>query len=287
MIGYPASKEPGRNNLASWFSNFVSWQGATNAHSLSSVIEERRSQGAKWQTKWVSYFYPAPKQAILKIFWVLTILQMTIAAQPQSSQPLGDQESRAVLLNIEKSMRQVHSLACRFTQEKHLQIFADVLQMQGWCYINKPDQIRWEYFSPLRKAIILNKSDLKIFKPDVSGNKYQRTGQEKQYMQIVYRYIMKFFCGKFSSQDDNFYIIINRKSSGGYFLILRSRGKFQKIISRIVLQIPENYQGINSVAIHEPEGDYTLIKLHSFVINPKFKQGLFNGKMLESWQSGF
>ena len=54
-------KEPERNNLVSWFSNFVSWQGATNAHSLSSVIEERRGQGAKGQTKWVSYFLPAPK----------------------------------------------------------------------------------------------------------------------------------------------------------------------------------------------------------------------------------
>ena len=27
---------------------------------LVSVIEERRSQGAKGQTKWVSYFLPAP-----------------------------------------------------------------------------------------------------------------------------------------------------------------------------------------------------------------------------------
>ena len=54
--------EAARNKLASWFSNFVSWQGATNAHSLSSVIEERRSQGAKGQTKWVSYFLPTPKR---------------------------------------------------------------------------------------------------------------------------------------------------------------------------------------------------------------------------------
>ena len=54
------NKEPARNKLVSWFSNFVSWQGATNAHSLSSVIEERRRQGAKGQTKWVSYFLPAP-----------------------------------------------------------------------------------------------------------------------------------------------------------------------------------------------------------------------------------
>ena len=56
------AKEPAINNLVSWFSNFVSWQGATNAHSLSSVIEERRSQGAKGQTKWVSYLLPAPKE---------------------------------------------------------------------------------------------------------------------------------------------------------------------------------------------------------------------------------
>ena len=54
-------KEPARNKLVSWFSNFVSWQGATNAHSLSSVIEERRRQGAKGQIKWGNYFLPAPK----------------------------------------------------------------------------------------------------------------------------------------------------------------------------------------------------------------------------------
>ena len=61
-----SAKEPTRNKLVSWFSNFVSWQGATNAHSLSSVIEERRSQGAKGQTKWVSYFLPAPKRILAK-----------------------------------------------------------------------------------------------------------------------------------------------------------------------------------------------------------------------------
>ena len=59
-VSYFLPKEPARNKLVSWFSNFVSWQGATNAHSLSSVIEERRRQGAKGQTKWVSYFLPAP-----------------------------------------------------------------------------------------------------------------------------------------------------------------------------------------------------------------------------------
>ena len=59
--GQTISKELERNKLVSWFSNFVSWQGATNAHSLSSVIEERRRQGAKGQTKWVIYFFPAPK----------------------------------------------------------------------------------------------------------------------------------------------------------------------------------------------------------------------------------
>ena len=61
MPDWIEGKEAARNKLVSWFSNFVSWQGATNAHSLSSVIEERRRQGAKGQTKWVSYFLPPPK----------------------------------------------------------------------------------------------------------------------------------------------------------------------------------------------------------------------------------
>ena len=50
QIYYNVAKEPEKNKLVSWFSNFDSWQGATNAHSLSSVIEERRRQGAKGQT---------------------------------------------------------------------------------------------------------------------------------------------------------------------------------------------------------------------------------------------
>ena len=50
-------QELARNKLVSWFSNFVSWQGATNAHSLSSVIEERRRQGAKGQTMGKLFFF--------------------------------------------------------------------------------------------------------------------------------------------------------------------------------------------------------------------------------------
>ena len=66
-------KEPARNKLVSWFSNFVSWQGATNAHRLSSVIEERCGQGAKGQAKWVSYFLPAPKHYPLYLLALLAI----------------------------------------------------------------------------------------------------------------------------------------------------------------------------------------------------------------------
>ena len=33
------AKATGLNNLVSWFSNFVFWQGATNAHSLRSRQE--------------------------------------------------------------------------------------------------------------------------------------------------------------------------------------------------------------------------------------------------------
>ena len=55
------NKEPEGKKSASCFSNSVSRQGTTNAHSLSSVIEERRSQEAKGQSKWVIYFFPAPK----------------------------------------------------------------------------------------------------------------------------------------------------------------------------------------------------------------------------------
>ena len=67
------SKEAARNKLVSWFSNFVSWQGATNAHSLSSVIEERRSQGAKGKL-WVSYFLPPPKDKRPALAWICGML---------------------------------------------------------------------------------------------------------------------------------------------------------------------------------------------------------------------
>ena len=68
--------EPEKNNLASWFSNFVSWQGTTNAHILSSVIEERRRQRAKRQTKWVSYFFPAP---MLRV-WLISAISCLLTS---------------------------------------------------------------------------------------------------------------------------------------------------------------------------------------------------------------
>ena len=101
-------KEPARNNLVSWFSNFVSWQGATNAHSLSSVIEERRRQGAKGQTKGVSYFLPAPKD-----LFTLSIISVALAGFMLFF-PKTSPASRCVIhsLRVPLNQAQPHQLQC-------------------------------------------------------------------------------------------------------------------------------------------------------------------------------
>ena len=67
------NKEPARNKLVSWFSNFVSRQGVKNAHSFSSAIEKRRRQEAKGQSKWVNFFFPAPKKTKLPALMIVIV----------------------------------------------------------------------------------------------------------------------------------------------------------------------------------------------------------------------
>ena len=97
-------------------------------------------------------------------------------------------EAKKFMAQLRQEMEKVKSVAFCFRQEKHLVLFEDILHLAGWCYVEKPYKIRWEYVSPMRKKILLNNDKIKVYK-DLK----EIPTDENQGLQMVYKYILAFF----------------------------------------------------------------------------------------------
>jgi outer membrane lipoprotein carrier protein len=200
---------------------------------------------------------------------------------------VDEAEATALLETLRKNMSHMVTLACRFRQEKHLEMFEDVIRFEGWCYLHKPNQIRWEYSEPLKKIIVLKQDKIAVYKVVSPESKKEIATQEHEYLKTVYGYIMAFFQGNFVVHDKNFQFSVEKSKKGEYFLLLKGQHKLQKFIARIVMKIATNHKEIQEVFIYEPGGDYTYIHFHSFVVNPQFVSDLFLGKLIGNFADGF
>ena len=221
----------------------------------------------------------------ITIIILLLIAGFLVNAQ-EPYQELTKQETRQFLQTVERNLASIRTLACRFRQVKHLQLFADAMKMKGCCYIEKPDGIRWEYFAPLRKTIILQNRSLHVFKTADSRQAEKVNVGNSQYLKTVYGQIILFFQGRFQTETSQFTLSVGRGHED-YLLRCIPQQELQKFVKRIEIKIAANHRDITAVIIYEPRGDHTVIHFYSFVYNPVFHARLFRQKTLGKFEEGF
>ena len=193
-------------------------------------------------------------------------------------------EAKKFMAQMRQEMEKVKSVAFCFRQEKHLVLFEDILHLRGWCYVEKPDKIRWEYVAPIRKNIVLCSDEVKVYK-----GLEEIHSDENQGLQLVYRYILDFFSGKFETEHSPFIGTLkkNDQEPDIYWLELKSQEKLAKFVDHLEMKISKKSCQLVQFFLFEPNGDYTVIEVESYIPNPRLALDLFGKKVIEHFQDGF
>lgn len=174
---------------------------------------------------------------------------------------------------IQKEAAKITSINTRFTQSKHMKILAKPLVSQGRFYFQAPDSVRWEYTSPVKSILFMNRGGIKRYTLGSRGLVEDAAGS-LQSMQVVLQEISQWSRGRFT---ENEYFSATLKGGKEPKIILAPKEKgMAKMISRIVISLSSERPGVlESVAVFEGEGNYTLFAFTDVVINAPLDESLF------------
>jgi outer membrane lipoprotein carrier protein len=175
--------------------------------------------------------------------------------------------------SIQQESAKIKSLKAQFTQSKHMKILARPLVSKGRFYFQAPDSVRWEYVSPVKSILLMNRDGIRRYTQGSSGLKEDKTGS-LQSMQVVLKEIGQWSKGEFTT-NEQFTAVLKKGREPMIIMTPREKG-LAAMISRIVITLSSDRPGIlKSVKIYENEGNYTLFEFSDVQINEKIAESLF------------
>ncbi|NUM36450.1 MAG: outer membrane lipoprotein carrier protein LolA [Candidatus Brocadiae bacterium] len=214
----------------------------------------------------------------------ILIFQYFLIADTEKFAAMNPVDAKIFMDQLRQEMQKVKTIAFDFYQEKHLVLFDDALHLKGWCYVEKPNKIRWEYISPIQKKILLCNDKIRVYK-----GLEEISLEENQGFLLVYKYILGFFEGTFSIDTSHFICTLKQaKEDQDIFLVeMKSQGKLTQFIDHIEMKISKKASRLIEFLLFEPNGDYTRIGVGSYILNPRLSPGLFDTKIIKEFQDGF
>lgn len=175
--------------------------------------------------------------------------------------------------SIQKESTKIRSLKAQFTQSKHMKILAKPLVSKGRFYFQAPDSVRWEYVSPVKSILLMNKDGIRRYTQGSRGLAEDASGS-LQSMQVIMKEIGQWSKGQFTT-NEHFTAVLKNGREPMIIMTPREKG-LAAMISRIVIILSSDRPGImKSVKIFENEGNYTLFEFSDVQINEKIAESLF------------
>jgi outer membrane lipoprotein-sorting protein len=176
--------------------------------------------------------------------------------------------------DIRRESAKIKSVSAQFSQQKHMQILTKPLVSKGLFYFQTPDSVRWEYTSPVKSVLIMQKGSIKRYTQGSRGLVEDASGSLES-MQIVLQEIGRWTRGQFT-ENEHFSATLKKGGKGTRIILTPIEKGLASMISRIVITLSPDRQGvIKSVKIIESEGNYTLFEFTDVQINKKISETLF------------
>ena len=168
----------------------------------------------------------------------------------------------------------ISSIQADFVQSKHLKILTKPLISQGRFYFQRPDSVRWEYDSPVRSVLFMNKGKVKRYTAGPQGMTEEFGGGISS-MHVVVQEISLWSQGRF---EESAHFKGEIRDGKTLEIVLTPRDESFALIIKHIIIVPASDRkgGIKSVRIVESEGNETILDFSHVRLNGKIPPSVFS-----------
>ena len=200
------------------------------------------------------------KKAIFIVFLAL----LATSAGAQTGKPLTETESQAVMAALTETAASMHTLQCRFVQEKISSMLAEPSVAEGTMHFAAPDQLRWEYTSPYAFALVVNGDRIEKV---TNGKTEVLDGRSGRMYQGMVGLIMGSATGKNLFDTTVFDVMLYDDDTFWRAEMTPKRRDMKRMFSQLVFRFDKKTNGISRVEFKDAGGDVTLIRFEDIKLN--------------------
>ena len=204
------------------------------------------------------------KNFVLYIFLVLSLMvtKSALASEDRSVLPLLD--------DIQARSAQVQSFSCKFTQERHLTLFAKPIIFHGLLFLIRPDHLRWEFTDPIPSVLLLSGDKGMRCNDNVPPVHFDLTSDPV--MRLVVEQLWTWLDSNYEKLGQMYSV----KQQGDSTLVITPKEQgMADFIATITISFSNESKQPELVEITEPDGDLTRIHFHDYNLNVSLPEKLF------------
>lgn len=206
----------------------------------------------------------------MRLFFTLLCVALPLLAW--ANQPAGE-PSQQLMLDLQRKAELITSISSDFTQEKHLEMFEEVLVSTGHFAFQKPANLRWEYTEPFRSGFLLS-GETGTEWDEASNKERNFTLESAPAMSMVANQIMAWTTFDIDWLEKHY--TITQTGTSPVTLELRPRGDMaRQFLSHLTVGFAPDRNTIELLELHETDGDFTRISFNNPTINSALDETTF------------
>lgn len=185
---------------------------------------------------------------------------------------VAQEGSDALLEQLRANSLDAHAISSKFTQEKHLSVFNDVVVSEGEFLFQRPRRLRWEYISPFRNGFVLNGESGKRW-DDLTGNHDVDLSSDPA-MCVVAEQVLAWATFDLETLRRQYEISVQSSKPVTLRLVPKSSA-LKSVVSHLRIEFSPDAKSVSVVELHDVDGDYTRLSFHETRLNPSIPEGAF------------
>lgn len=183
-------------------------------------------------------------------------------------------DAAGIFSKIAGSASQVKTLAGDFIQEKHLSMLNNILTSKGRFYYKREDKLRWEFNDPIASGFAVNGEKAIRWKDDSERTQTFQV-QQVPFIKVFTDQVFSWAKADFKKLEKRYRIQVVGSEPADLKLFPKS-SREKKYLDHIRIVFAPDAGHVQMVEVHEPDGDFTLIRFLKMTINRPLPDSLFN-----------
>ena len=188
----------------------------------------------------------------------------------KSAMAAGDRSELPLLAEIQAQSAQVQSFSCKFTQERHLALFAKPVLFHGLLSLVRPDHLRWEFIDPIPSVLLLSGDKGVRCNDNAPPVHFDLTSDPV--MRLVAEQLWTWLDSNYGKLEQMYRV----KQQGDSTLVITPKEQsMADFIATITILFSNESKQPERVEITEPGGDLTRIYFHDYNLNVSLTEKIF------------